>query len=190
MGLTLVTPPAEWPVSLEEAKAQCRVTGDHEDTLLERLIRSATAHVERTLDLSLTTRTYRLTLDAFTDTIELRRGPVQSVESLQYVDGDGITQTVSTEDYTVDLVSSSAWIVRNSGASWPAIMDAVNAVSVTYVAGFDELPSDLEDLKHAILLLIGHWFSVREAVDSGNAIPREIPLGVDALIQPHRKVLV
>ena len=106
MALTLVTPPATEPVSLEEAKAQLRVMHTSEDTLISRLISAATRHIERIVDLSLTTRTYRLTLDAFSDYIELPRGPVQSVTSVQYVDADGETQTVSTDFDSTDLVSS------------------------------------------------------------------------------------
>lgn len=42
-----------------------------------------------------------------------------------------------------------------------------------------------DDVKSAMLLLIGHWYSVREAVNIGN-IPSEIPFTVEALLQPYR----
>lgn len=189
MGLTLVTPPVVEPVSLEEVKAQLNYLADDKDSYIEGLIKAATRHVEKTLGLSLMERTYRLTLDAFADAIELPRGPVSAVTALQYVDADGITQTVSTGDYSTDLVSSRQWLVRNSDAFWPTTIDAVNAVSVTYTAGFDALPDEYTDLKHAILLLVSHWFNVREAVNVGNIVT-EVPLAFDALVQPYRAVLV
>lgn len=42
-----------------------------------------------------------------------------------------------------------------------------------------------DDVRTAMLLLIGHWFANREAVSVGvNA--SEVPLAVEALLQPHR----
>lgn len=184
MGLTLVTPPTEWPVTVEEARAQCRIINADSDARLMGFVKAATAHVETTLGVSLTARTYRLTLDAFSDAIELPRGPVQEVTAVQYVDADGETQTVATADYTVDLVSSSPWVVRNSDASWPTTLNAVNAVTVEYTAGFETVP---EDIKAAILLTIQHWNDVSQLEDATKAA---IPPWFDALLQPHRRVLV
>lgn len=185
MALTLVTPPTEWPVTLDEAKSHLRVTSDDsEDDLIETYIRAATNHVERTLGISLMERTYALTLDAFTDAIELPRGPVAEVVSVEYVDEDGVTQTVSTDDYTTDIGGVRNWIVRNSAASWASTLDAVNVVTVTYVAGYDELPEEYSDLKQAILLLIGHYHANREAVtDRSMAV---VPMAVDSLCQTYR----
>lgn len=189
MGLTVVTPPTVQPATLAETKAHLRVTHTDEDDYISSLIVAATQHIERIVGISLMERTYRLTLDAFSDYIELPRGPVQSVTSVQYTDEDGITQTVATADYTVDLTSNRQWIVRNSDATWPTPLDAVNVVTVEYVAGYDTLPPDLTDLRHAILLLVGHFYVNREAVNVGNIV-NEMPLAVDALIQPHRSIYV
>jgi len=42
-----------------------------------------------------------------------------------------------------------------------------------------------DDIRVAMLLMIGHWYANREAVNIGN-ITSEIPLAVEALLQPHR----
>lgn len=188
MGLSIITPPTAEPVSLEEAKAQVRVTHDAEDAFIQSLIVAATRHVEKVLGLSLMTRTYRLTLDRFSDYIELPRGPVQSVTAVGYIDESGDTQTAATSLYSTDLASSRQWIVRNSGSSWPTTLSGVNAVTVEYVAGYDELPGELADLKRAILLLVGWWFFNREAASEKPA--QEVPLAFDALIQTYRRVMV
>lgn len=185
----MLTPATVFPLMLAEAKAQCRVLHTDEDTLIARLVTAATRHVERALSLSLMARTYVLKLDGFSDAIELPRGPVTSVTSLTYSDLDGITQTVSAADYTVDLVSRPQWLVRNSTASWPTTLDGVNVVSVQYVAGFAVLPAEYEDLKHAIALLVGHWYANREAVTADRQAT-EVPMAVESLIQPFRMVLV
>lgn len=187
MGLQIVTPPAGYPVTLDEAKAQCRVINSDSDARLTAFIAAATAHVEKILDLSLMTRTYRLTLDAFSDAIELPRGPVQSVTSVAYTDENGDTQTLATSNYTVDLTSSRQWIVRNADATYPSLLDAVNVVTIDYVAGYDTLPAEYDDVKAAILLTVQHWNDVGELQDATKAA---IPPWFDALIQPYRWVMV
>lgn len=187
MGISLVTPPTEWPVTLAEAKVQCRVTHDDEDAYLEGLIRAATTYVESTLGRTIAVRTWKLTLDEFADAIEILRGPVQSVDAVQYSDEDGLTQTASASLYSTDLVSSRQWVLLNTGESWPTTLDGVNAVSVTYTAGYE--PADVPaDIRHAILLLIGHWYANREAASDKPATTTD--LAVDALLQPYRAVLV
>lgn len=185
MGLSIITPPTVWPVTLEEAKAQVRVRHDDEDAYLTSLIKAATRYVERTLSLSIAAQTWKLTLDSFSDYIELPRGPVTAVTGIEYVDEAGETQTASEALYTTDLSSSRQWIVRNSDATWPDVIDGVNAVSITYAAGMDLAP---DDLKHAILLLIGHFYANREAATDKPVV--EVPLAVDALLQTYRTVLV
>jgi uncharacterized phage protein (predicted DNA packaging) len=41
-------------------------------------------------------------------------------------------------------------------------------------------------VKHAILLLVGHWFNYREA--AAEKPPQAIEFGVNALVQPFREV--
>lgn len=55
----------------------------------------------------------------------------------------------------------------------------------TFTAGFDEPPADL---LAAVKLMLGHLYENREAA-AVQAVA-EIPLGVDALIQTYRRVLV
>ncbi|HBX8260394.1 MULTISPECIES: head-tail connector protein [Klebsiella pneumoniae complex] len=45
------------------------------------------------------------------------------------------------------------------------------------------LPGD--DVKAAMLLLIGHWYANRESVNIGS-ITSEIPFATEALLQPYR----
>lgn len=191
MALELVTPPAALPVSLAEAKAWCRLEEDDNsfDVVLTGSIRAATAWVEQYCGISIMERTWRLWLDRFSDSIELARGPVISVSSVKYVDGDGLAQTLSSSAYALDLVSRPQWLVRVSDASWPATLDTVNAVYVDYVAGYQELPATHEDLKIAIQMLVANWFANPEAVNVGN-ITSEMPFGVQSLVSPYRRIVI
>lgn len=54
--------------------------------------------------------------------------------------------------------------------------------------GFAEDPQPIlldDDVKAAMLLLIGHWYANREAVNIGN-ITSSVPFAVEALLQPYR----
>jgi len=42
-----------------------------------------------------------------------------------------------------------------------------------------------DDVKSAMLLLIGHWYESREAATSGPAVST-VPFGVEAILQPYR----
>lgn len=184
MGLTLLTPATDFPVTLDEAKAQLRVTHSDEDTLIGNYIAAATRYVEQNLSASIAEQVWLLTLDEFADNIELPRGPVITVDAFEYVDADGLTQEVDEDSYTLDLVSRSPWIVRNSGYSYPTTMSGINMVTVTYTAGMEEVP---EDIRHAILLLVGAWYQNRESVSADTI--KELPLAVDALLQNYRWVM-
>lgn len=180
MGQTLVTPAATLPVTLEEAKAQCRVQHSDEDTLIEGLIAAATEHVEKMLARALVSQTWMLTLDEFSATMPLPLSPLIAVDMVEYTDTLGATQTASASLYTVDATSEPGCVVLNKGASWPETIDAINAVQITYEAGYATVPAPI---KHAILLLIGHWFAHREAV--GDAA-QDVPMAVDALLVNYR----
>lgn len=95
---------------------------------------------------------------------------------------------VAATSYYVDGV----FVYWNSTASWsPLTMPS--RYRVTYDAGFTAGTGDEweapEDIKQAVLLLVGHWFENREAVVVGT-ITAEVKLGVDALIDGHIRVAV
>lgn len=181
MALTLITPATGPVVQTADAKAWCRVEGAGSDNLIAMLVESATRQVEELAGIALGEQTWELTLDAFSDAIELTRGPVIEIatDGFTYVDEAGDSQVVDPALYTLDIASDPQWIVRNSDASWPATMDAINVVKVRFVTGYAELPAPLEE---AILRLVAQAFDNR---DSGS-----IPARVMELIEPWRKLWI
>ena len=67
MSLVIITPPATEPITLTEAKAQCRVDGTAEDALLTIYIQAAREQCERLIGRKLITQTVEQRLDAFPD---------------------------------------------------------------------------------------------------------------------------
>jgi uncharacterized phiE125 gp8 family phage protein len=182
MGLKRTVEPTELPVSLAEAKAQCRVLHDDEDDLLDGLIAAATSMVEDYTGRSLMAQTWRLTIDEFADRILLPRGPVQSVSAFTVLPQTGSAATVDSALYALDNESDPAAIVRQPSASWPTPGDRVNPISITYLAGYDTVPAAI---KHAILMLVGNWFRNRETLLTGTTVA-EMPFSTMALLENHR----
>ncbi len=182
MNLTLVTPPAAEPLSWEDAKAQSRIDTDDEQTLVEGYIRAARAHVSERLHRQLCTATYELRLDQFPcgDVIELPIAPVQSVESVQFLDVSGQSQTFT--EYHADCYSEPARIISSS---WPATQCVPNAITITFCTGYGD-PEDVPDgIKLAMLLLVDHWWSNRSAVITGT-ISKPMEFAVDSLLTPFK----
>lgn len=185
--LSLITAPASKPVTLIEAKAHLRVTFDDDDTLINGLIAAATASIDgpRGIGFALITQTWKLSLDEFKPAIVIPLWPVSSVSSVKYYDADGVLQTIGSSDYTLIKSVEPAIIIPAYNLSWPVSRSIPSAVEVTFVAGASSAP---DDLKQAVLLLVGHWYQNREAITNG--IVSEIPIGVQSILDRYRSGMV
>jgi uncharacterized phiE125 gp8 family phage protein len=173
MTIRIVTAPTETPVTLEEAKEHCRVDLDVDDAVLTRHIGAAARWAEGYLQRPIVTQTRELLLDAFPAcAIELRDGPVTTVESVKYIDANGVNQELG--DMQLDLFSDPARILPGWGSSWPGTRDALNAVVVRYTAGYGAAADVPDDIKSAILLVVADLYEHRE--DSIDGVPvTEVP---------------
>lgn len=161
--LTVATQPTVEPVSLSEAKLQCRIDGDDEDSLIERLISTAREYVAETTGRTFTTTVYTMTFSKFpypTGRIDLPRSPVASVGSITYRDPDSATQTLSTSLYKVSAgdVYTPGYIVPKDGEIWPDTDDDPDSVTVTFTAG-TAVASVPETVRHQILMLVAYWYA-------------------------------
>lgn len=212
--LTQVAAPTSDPVTLDEAKAQCRVYANDEDTYITGLIKAATASLDgpNGLGLALMPQTWRLSLDGFPfwyaqvgggesrlspgygggdiayplrQAIRIPLHPVTAINSVKYIADDGTTQTVDVSDYVVDLDATPARLTPPWGDAWPIAWWRAGGVKIEFQAGYTTLPADL---KHAILLMIGHWYNAREAVvvNDSRAVAIELPFGVQSIIDRYR----
>lgn len=188
MPLKLVTPPAERPVSLAEARLHLRVDHTDEDDLIAGLLDAAVDHLDGAsgiLGRALVTQAWDLVLDALPcDAIQLPLAPLVSVSSVQYYDTAGALQTLSPSLYYVDAISQPGWVTRLSTATWPDTMDGANAVIVRFVAGYGAAAAVPGAIKAAIKLLVGHLYRNREAT-TAEALTAT-PMAVDALLAPYR----
>lgn len=176
------------PVTIAEVKANSAIEITADDALIENLLKAARAKVCNDLARFLIDTTVAWRLDyGFPCWFEIPRGPLRSVTSIAYVDGNGDSQTLAANQYTVDGYHDIGRIVPAWGVSWPTTRGHVNDVTVTYVAGYgataDAVPLPL---RRAVLLLVDHWYEHRGAVSELRL--ESTPYAYESLIQPYRAV--
>jgi uncharacterized phiE125 gp8 family phage protein len=196
----LVTPPAITPVSLVEIKAHCRAADfSDDDVLLTAYLSAAVSHLDGwtgILGRALVEQTWRQDFEDFRSCLRLPLFPVISASSLKYLDTDGAEQTVAAENYSIRNDAQGAYVRFLSTYSFPSLNAEGAAVSVTYSAGYattgsgeSAVSSVPQAIKQAILLLVGHWYENREAVNVGSSVT-VLPMAVDVLLAPFRRMRV
>lgn len=190
MSLRLITAPTTYPVTLAEAKLHCRVDASDEDALLTALITAATEMAEQKTGRALMTQTWEVTLDAFADTLELTRVPVQTVTYVKYYDTDGVLQTLSSALYTVSSADDFGFgkITPVYGTEWPSAIAQPDAVVVRYVAGYTNAAAVPEPIKAWIKLMINTMFDNRETESySSRAVSTTVQMSfVDRLLDRYQ----
>lgn len=189
MRLTKVTDPTTLPVARADVKDHLRIEQDEIDfdSDLDELIYAAGKYVEDSIHHTLITTQYTAKWDRFPgDILKIPGWPIASVDSIQYKDVDGATQTLSSSLYRTELVQCPATIRPAIDEDWPDTeADAIDAVTVTFTAGHGAAASDVPyQIRSMIKLLVAHWFKHREAVGSSNT---KIKLAFDAL-RNHMRV--
>lgn len=209
----VVTPPTQDAIDLAAMKLYLRVDGNYEDQTIQSLIGAAKEYVEGQTGRAMVQTGYRFMLDRFPLTPGLEyqagmpaipvppvtnrwpldpsawalmvpRSPLISVQSIQYIDANGDTQTMSPSIYQVDSDSEPARIIPVQGQQWPATQFGPGAVTILFNAGYaspDQVPPAMAQ---AIRMLVAHWYVNREQVIDGRFGPT--PNGVDALCAQAR----
>jgi len=155
---TVITGPATEPVSLAEAKTQCRVTSSAEDSLLTDLISAARDAIEDYCGAKFAEQTIRQDCSCWSDLAAVPFGPVSNAV-VTYLDADGVSQTLASTVYRETTTGRSAHFSLKKGQAWPSVFDTADAISVQGIVG-ETTP---ERVKHAMLLAISAWFDDRES---------------------------
>lgn len=194
MALTLIDGPAEEPVSVNEAKAHLRIDGAAEDILIASLIVTSRLHVEAALGLALISQQWRLTLDTWPEkrwskegAVRLPLRPVRAIGQVTVRDETGTPETVPSESYLLDGDAITPRLVPREG-SWPPPGQAAAGIEITFEAGMGDAAEDVpEPVRHAILLLVAHWYEHRDPLEIGT-VGAAIPAAVSDLLKPYREV--
>jgi uncharacterized phiE125 gp8 family phage protein len=195
-SLSLITPPTADPVSLAEAKAQCRITSSEEDGLVAGYLLAARHYCEDYTGRVFAPQTWEMKVDGGWPTvfdratvlqrrrIVLPNPPAQSVTSIAYIDTAGNSQVLAANQYSFSKGDIFGFIEPAYGVSWPAVRNQLETVTVRYVAGYTtDFP---EPIRQAILFLVSHFNEHRETVVVDvRGTPMELPLTVTALLQNY-----
>jgi uncharacterized phiE125 gp8 family phage protein len=192
MGMTLLVAPSGEPITLAEAKLQCRVDGTDDDTLITGLIVVARKQAESCSAHVLLTQQWRLDLDCFpVDSIDLPLPPLTSVQSITYLDGDGMRQTLAASEYTVIANKTPGVVLPAYGKSWPSCRVTPGSVQISFTAGFGDAAAVPQEIKQWMLLHIDTWYEHRASVSVG---PGSGGVAVmpytDRLLSEYRKKMI
>lgn len=176
MGYTTTIQPAAEPVTLAQAKQQCRVDYDDEDTFITSLIKSARELAEHRTGRALVTQTIEWVLPCLAgDKIYFPVAPVQSITSITYLDSSGVEQALPDTVYALDKTGRGKHYLRlKNGQSWPSVLSQFDAVKVTFVAGYGDDADVPAAVKQWILLAIGFFYVNRESATE-NTMVTELP---------------
>ena len=138
-------------------------------------------------------QTWKLYYDRFPRrAIQIPLSPLLVVDSVQYIDIDGVTQTWSSALYQVNDKSEPALLEPIDGESYPTTQaNTQNAVIVTFKAGYGvvgtstgaDVPSPI---LAAILVACGDMYCNRESVSFVAATLLPSYAAIDALLSPYK----
>jgi uncharacterized phiE125 gp8 family phage protein len=135
-------------ISLEAVKRHLRISGAHDDALIEELIKAAVYKAEQATWLSFTEKEIEIEAINEDGVITLPTAPVESVDVVEYWDG---TEWVETASYSV-YGNTYTQVVISTG---------YRRVRVTFTTGVKEHP----DLVRLMYELVGVWYDNRPDVD-------------------------
>ncbi len=182
---TIYTPNAELPVTLDDVKKHLRMDDlSHDDDSIMAYIMSASRNVEKQYGIALLTQTVKEYWSAFpcltTEPLLLRIQPVQSITSIEYLDENGLTQTWDEEEWAFGGYNGATFIVPTPDHTWPATWSVPNAITITYEAGWGDLPTNVpNDITQALKFMVADYFERRE--DS----PQTFTRASENLLRPY-----
>jgi hypothetical protein len=153
-----------------------------DDPLIEQSIRASVAHYNGwsgILGRCLGDQTWREDFHYFSPEMGLRLAPLLSVVSVTWRNAEGQISTVNDADYTSRTVAGTPFVRFRSGYAFPSDLYESSAVSITYRAGYEEVP---DDIKFAII--VRAQVDMDEAGGDGQELVRRIE---DGLMSKYRR---
>lgn len=170
----VINAPTVEPVTLQEVFDHANADHDHAD-VLKPMIARARKRFEKRTGRFLVQQTWQFALPKFPCEIELPYTPLQSINSIKYINNQGELVTLAASEYRVIHHGLKAKIAPKLGGSWPApgfkVADAIQIECVMGHASVTDNKIDNDNIidpdsyqlaKQAILVLVADWFRNRE----------------------------
>lgn len=163
-----VTDPAQYAVTLAEAKLHLRVDHGDEDAHIFSLIGVAQQVAEKQSRRTFTQATYDLFLNGWpkNDLITFPAPPLVSVAGVYYTPEIGDEQELAAENYVVSATAEPGRLWLAPSGQWPGeTLRRQDGVRVRFTAGYGTTPESVPRIyRQAMLLLIGHFYENRETI--------------------------
>ncbi len=178
-------------VAAADAKAALRIEHTDDDAVIAAISAAAETWLdgwEGVLRRALVTQQWRIAVceaDGY-GRLFAPLSPVQSLEAIQYYPPDSETLTTATlSNFRLIKAPDWAYVEPKPGFSWPSVDDRPDALQAVFKIGYGDTAAAVPaTIVHAAKLLIGHFYENREQTTALKL--SELPLGVQALIAPHR----
>ena len=194
MKTLLVTGSTGSPFTLEEIKNHLRIpvgeTG--EDDFLKGLRSASVERAETITGRKLMSQKWKVYFDDWPDGdyIDLPYAPLISVAStgITYTDSTSNTTTLGSTAWATDTVSEPGRVVLENSEDWPTdTLHQNNPIEIEFTCGYSASSNIPQSIKHACLLMIGHWYENREdTIIGAGQVVHEIPAGSKALLESYR----
>lgn len=187
MTAILLEAPAAEPISLADAKAFLRVEHDDDDAVIASLIAAARAHIETRTRHCLLEQTWRVFAARWPGDgrFRLRLGPAREVGAARLRERDGGERPLDLQAFVVLTAENPGVVAFVPGTlAMPESQDS--GIELDVRLGYGAAEDVPEPLRHAVRILVAHWYEIRllQAVGATSRVPE----GLDALITPYRGV--
>lgn len=119
---------------------------------------------------------------------EIDLPPLQTVDSIKYIDTAGVQQTLAPSAYKV-VPGIPTRVVPAYGATWPDARNEPGAIEITFTGGYGSADAVPPPIKAWILLQVGAMFENREAesvADRGSLITPKLTDRLLGAFRAHR----
>lgn len=133
------------PITLTQLKNWLKIHADitEDDDLITSMITECREWAETYTGQTLIAKNVVEKFDSFGTCLQLFASPVRSITSIQYYDSDNTQQTLSAENYSLISGLQNAEIYPAVDQTFPGVAVRPDAITVTYVAGFESVPGEI-----------------------------------------------
>lgn len=164
--VSIITPPAIEPVTLEQALTQCSANSGTEDDWFYDAIRAAREEAEIYQRRAYIDQTIQLTFDTWPAMpILLPRSPVSEVLSFKLYDIEDTETSISLSNLLIDYTTSPARLTTISGYTLPSVsLRDIASIKIQYTAGYGSTRDDVpRNIRQAILFYVAYMYNNKSA---------------------------
>ena len=190
MSVSLVTPPAAEPISLDQVKARLRISDTSQDARLAQLIRSARQRVEGDTGRACLSQTWLERRDAwdgdsrlcaFGTQFKLPKPPLISIEAITTYAADDTPTSHDPADFFIDTASEPGRLALRPNGYFPQPGRNIGGIEIRFTCGYGTDPDDVPaPLVEAIGQLVEAMFEGGPDVGT--------PASVKALLMPWWRI--